>query len=136
MGGSEASGNFNNSNYEERGNQRGGYGRGGRGGNDGGNDGYQGRGGRGGFFNNRGGGERGNYGDKPRYGNNGSGSFNMGGNNGEDGSMDDGDKRNKAQAPQREYVDYDDPTQFDREGQRITGQTAVVAQNNHQLQLQ
>ena len=122
MGGSglsrEPSGNFNNSNYEDRGSQRGGYSRGGRGGNDGGSDGYQGRGGRGGYFNNRGGGDRGNYGDKPRFGNNGSGSF-MGNNgaNGEDGEMEDGEKRNnKAQAPQREYVDYDDPTQFDREG--------------------
>ena len=30
-------------------------------------------------------------------------------------------------AGKREYIDYDDPTQFDREGQRITGPNAAAA---------
>ena len=45
---------------------------------------------------------------------------NLGG-DGNPGGMDmDSDKRNKAgAAAQREYIDYDDPTQFDSQGQRI-----------------
>ena len=46
----------------------------------------------------------------------------IGGSDGGLGGLDiDGERRKVVQA-QREYVDYDDPTQFDREGQRITGQ--------------
>ena len=43
------------------------------------------------------------------------------GGDGNPGGMDmDVDKRNKAgAAAQREYIDYDDPTQFDSQGQRI-----------------
>ena len=40
----------------------------------------------------------------------------------------------KPKAPQRVYIDYDDPTQFDREGHRITGLAA--AQNQLHLQQQ
>ena len=63
----------------------------------------------------------------------------LGGPNGNDGDMaggmdiDSGDKR---KAFSREYIDYDDPTQFDRQGQRITGQSAAAAQTQMQLQQQ
>ena len=102
---------------------RGGYGRGDRGPND-----FGGRGGRGNDFNNRGGDRFG----KPRFGDRNNSfmdrnqSMSMDGAN--DQGMDmDGDKRKNA-APQREYVDYDDPTQFDKEGQRITGPAAAQTQ--------
>jgi len=57
----------------------------------------------------------------------------QGGSEGSQGGMDvDGEKRKAA--AQREYVDYDDPTQFDREGQRITGQqTAQLQHQQHQF---
>ena len=61
----------------------------------------------------------------------------MGGSDGGLGGLDiDGERRKVVQA-QREYVDYDDPTQFDREGQRITGQqTAQLQHQQHQLHQQ
>lgn len=35
-----------------------------------------------------------------------------------------GGQQGQQQQTQREYIDYDDPMQFDREGQRITGQSS------------
>jgi len=77
-----------------------------------------GRGNRGDDFNNRGGDRYGGRGGRGGYGNDRfmdrNQSMSMDGAN--DQGMDmDGDKRKNA-APQREYVDYDDPTQFDKEG--------------------
>ena len=40
---------------------------------------------------------------------------------GDRGMMDDEEKRAAMEKQLAEYVDFDDPTQFNREGQRITG---------------
>ena len=103
---------------------RGGYG-GGRGGHDfrGGHRGRGGHHGDGGDF--RGGDRYGNSRMMHRQSTGYMGSMSGGmdglGGDGNPGGMDmDGDKRNKAgAAAQREYIDYDDPTQFDSQGQRI-----------------
>ena len=55
-----------------------------------------------------------------------------------DAALDDPDNMRKgpAQQPRSEYVDYDDPTQFDAQGQRINSTSAAAAQTQIQLQQQ
>ena len=126
----------NNSFFEGRGgyNGRGDFRSGGRGGHgsffDGDGSGHQSfhqRGGRGGRHMNSGYMGRGG-GDHNQYGGH------MGGNSMMDeggNAMDfDGAKGDKRRG---EYIDYDDPTQFDKDGQRIVSQTAAAAQNQLQL---
>ncbi len=49
------------------------------------------------------------------------GNMDEGGNGAMDFDNASGDKRRGGAAANREYIDYDDPTQFDRDGQRIEG---------------
>ena len=55
----------------------------------------------------------------------------------EDGAYDENgfDNKRKPAQPVREYVDYDDPTQFDGQGQRLDiGQQSAAQQTQMQIQ--